>query len=129
MRSARSRTWAVDSSPVTISARPPPRGEAVRDLEQQRGLADPGLAGEQDHRAGHEAAAEHPVEFGRRRSGRARASSGESSPMGRAERVTGPGATADARGAAPTSMTVPQAWHSGQRPTQRSASAPHSVQR
>ena len=34
------------------------------DLEQQRGLADAGLAGEQDRRAGHQAAAEHPVELG-----------------------------------------------------------------
>ena len=34
------------------------------DLEQQRALADAGLAGEQDRGAGHQAAAEHPVELG-----------------------------------------------------------------
>ena len=33
-------------------------------LEQQRGLADAGLAGQQDRRAGHQPAAEHPVELG-----------------------------------------------------------------
>ena len=31
--------------------------------------------------------------------------------------------------AAPTSSTVPQAWHSPQRPTQRTAVQPHSAQR
>ena len=36
---------------------------AVHDLEQQRRLADPGIAGQQRHRAGDEAAAEHPVEL------------------------------------------------------------------
>lgn len=30
---------------------------------------------------------------------------------------------------APTSATVPHAWHSAQRPAQRSAEAPHSEQR
>ena len=33
-------------------------------LEQQRALADAGLAGEQDRGAGHQPAAEHPVELG-----------------------------------------------------------------
>ena len=35
-----------------------------RDLQQQRGLADAGLAGEQHRRPGDHAAAEHPVELG-----------------------------------------------------------------
>ena len=34
------------------------------DVEQQRRLADAGLAGQQHHRAGHDAAAEHAVELG-----------------------------------------------------------------
>ena len=34
------------------------------DLEQQRALADPGLAGQQDRRARDQPAAEHPVELG-----------------------------------------------------------------
>ena len=39
-------------------------GPLLGDVEQQGGLADAGLAGEQHHRAGHQAAAEHPVELG-----------------------------------------------------------------
>ena len=39
-------------------------GIAVGHVEQQRRLADAGLAGEQHDRPGYEAAAEHPVEFG-----------------------------------------------------------------
>ena len=37
-------------------------GEAREELEQQRGLPDPGLPREEDHRGGDEPAAEHPVE-------------------------------------------------------------------
>ena len=43
-------------------------GEPGGDVEQQRRLADARLAREQHHRAGHQAAAEHPVELARRRS-------------------------------------------------------------
>ena len=39
-----------------------PRGQRPG-LQQQRGLADAGLAGQQHDRAGHQAAAEHPVEL------------------------------------------------------------------
>ena len=39
-------------------------GRLCGDLEQQRGLADAGLAGDQDGRAGDESAAQHPVELG-----------------------------------------------------------------
>ncbi len=46
-------------------------GPAVRDLEQQRRLADPGIAGQQGHRAGDQAAAEHAVQFADRRWGSA----------------------------------------------------------
>jgi hypothetical protein len=35
----------------------------VRDLEEQRALADAGLAADQHHRAGHDAAAQHAVEL------------------------------------------------------------------
>ena len=37
--------------------------EQVGDLEQQRALADPGLAADQHHRAGHDPAAQHAVEL------------------------------------------------------------------
>ena len=61
--------------------------------------------------------------------GRARASSGSSSAIGRAGRWIGPGAAEGALVEAPTSPTVPHAWHSGQRPTQRTDAVPHSAQR
>src|SRR4029079_12001618 len=37
--------------------------EQVRDLEEQRALADPGLAADEDHRAGDDAAPEHAAEL------------------------------------------------------------------
>ena len=40
------------------------RLELRRDLQQDRGLADPRLAADQHHRARHDAAAEHEVELG-----------------------------------------------------------------
>jgi hypothetical protein len=44
-----------DGAPLTA--------EEVRDLQQQRALADPGLAADEDHRAGHDPAPEHAVEL------------------------------------------------------------------
>ena len=45
--------------------------QQVRHLQQQRALADAGLAADEDHRAGHDAAAQHAVELAdaRRRCG------------------------------------------------------------
>lgn len=48
--------------------------------------------------------------------------------MGRAELVTRPGAVVRTAGA-PYSSTVPQAWHSGQRPSHFAVCQPHSVHR
>ncbi len=48
--------------------------------------------------------------------------------MGRAGVVTAPRLVTIWVGA-PTSATVPHAWHSGQRPCQRTGVAPHSPQR
>ena len=99
-----------------------------RDLEQQRALADAGLAGEQDRRAGHQAAAEHPVELGH-----AAGAEGRVLDRDLADRDRGPGDRARPRrrlvGAAAASATEPQAWHSPQRPTHLAVSQPHSVQR
>ena len=56
----------MDSSPVayrTVTRARRTRGDARRDLEEQRGLADPGLAAEQDDGARDEPAAEHPVQL------------------------------------------------------------------
>ena len=49
------------------------------------------------------------------------------SPIGRAGAVTGPAWTRLL--GADLSTTVPQAWHSPQRPTHFMASQPHSLQR
>ena len=42
----------------------PGSGQRGEGLEQERGLADAGLAAEEDGRAGHDAAAQDAVEFG-----------------------------------------------------------------
>jgi hypothetical protein len=57
-RPARSRTCAADSGGRVGSA-----DEAGGGLQEERRLADPGLAAEEDERAGDEAATEHPVQF------------------------------------------------------------------
>lgn len=49
-------------------------------------------------------------------------------PIGRAGALTGPAAVVRI-GTAPYSSTVPQALHSGQRPTHLGSWLPHSVQR
>ena len=64
MRSARSRTWLADSSPLTTSAGVGwPAAHCWATSSSRVDLPTPGLAGEQHHRAGHDAAAEHPVEL------------------------------------------------------------------
>jgi hypothetical protein len=62
--------------------------------------------------------------------GTARAPASSTCAIGRAGAVTGPADT-DRSGVegAPTSWTVPHAWHSGQRPTHFAEAEPHSVQR
>ncbi len=80
-------------------------GSAGRDLEQQRRLADAGLAAEQDGGAGHDAAAEHAVELGdagrpvRRRLGADLGDRPGGAPLGdagRGDRDDGPAALDDA---------------------------------
>jgi hypothetical protein len=50
-------------------------------------------------------------------------------PIGRAGALTAPAATTRAGLAEPASMTVPQTWHSPQRPIHLEVCHPHSVQR
>ena len=100
-----------------------------RDLEQQRALADAGLAGQQDR------GARAPAR--RRAPGRARARRccGTRSPRPRPGRsappalVTGPASAPASRAATAASATEPHAWHSPQRPTHFADAQPHSVQR
>src|SRR5439155_1855477 len=60
--------------------------------------------------------------------GRAVEPAPSTSAIGRAAAVTGPGDTWRSRGGSDASR-VPQAWHSPQRPVQRTACQPHSEQR
>ena len=60
--------------------------------------------------------------------GRACANWALTSLMGVAGAVTGP-ALVVRTATAPTSLTVPHAWHSPQRPTHLAAAQPHSAQR
>ena len=60
-RSARSRTCCALSSPLTYNVR---AGHVAASCKQQSALADAGFATQQRHAAGHQAAAEHSVEFG-----------------------------------------------------------------
>ena len=72
-------------------------------------------------------AAEHPVELGDA-AGAGRGSPPPStSPIGTAGVLTGPAAVRP--WAAAASATLPQAWHSPQRPTHLPVSQPHSEQR
>src|SRR5690606_32573030 len=61
--------------------------------------------------------------------GRARATSAFTCPIGTAGAVTAPGATICTPARAPSSSTVPHAWHSPQRPTHLVVRHPHSAHR
>ena len=105
----------------------PDGGEAAERLEQQRGLADPRLAAEQRGGPQREATAEDPVELAdpgapARRPHLATSAIGRAAPGW-------PGLTDARLATAETSASVPQASHSGQRPSQRGLSAPHASHR
>ena len=97
------------------------------DLEQQRALADAGLAGEQDRGARDQPAAEHPVELGHPAAAERRLL--DRHLADRHGRVGSTGVAAARVVGAATSATEPQAWHSPQRPTHFAVSQPHSMQR
>ena len=102
------------------------RGHAPHRLEQQRALADAGLAAEQRDRAGDQSAAEHPVELGHA-GGAPAAAIGSTSARG----ITTPAAAVEPSGTAPvrSSTRLDHAPHSVQRPSHFGAWASHSVQR
>ena len=102
-------------------------GRAGGDVEQQRGLADARLAGDEDHGAGHEAAAEDAVELADA-GAPAVACSTSTWPIRRAGCDTDVAAVVRIVGA-PTSATDPHAWHSPHRPTHLTVVQPHSAQR
>ena len=91
-------------------------------LEQQRALADAGLAGEQDRGAGHQPAAEHPVELGHAAGAEGRTprpTPGRSAPPAR---VTGPAAAPGRRRPRPRRPSPRPGTRRSGRPTWRSPS-------
>ena len=113
--------------------------EPRRGLEQQRGLADAGLAADQHHRAGHDAAAEHEVELGNAGAPARRAARWPTSrEPGRRARSTARAACPRRRPCPPPAPRdddrllrhrVPRAARLRTGPTHLACSWPHSVQR
>jgi hypothetical protein len=102
-----------------------PRGLG-RDLEEQRALADAGLAGQEDGGARDEAAAEDPVELGHTAAAERRRLHRH---VGDRHRRAG-----DRSGRGPRSWCCslgdrPHAWHSPHRPTHFAEAHPHSEHR
>ena len=129
VRSARARTWAVDSSPVTSSAGLPLVWANFLATSSSRvDLPTPGSPASSSTAPGirpppsTRSSSAMPV-------GSARATEASCRLIGSAATrgVTGAGRVS-AAARTPSSAIVPQAWHSGQRPTQRIAVIPHSVQ-
>src|SRR5690625_1646932 len=126
MRSARSRTWLADSSPVTYSTVPALVARAATS-SRRVDLPAPGSPATRTTAPGTlppprtRPGARTPV-------ARARAVSTSTSAIGWAA-TTGRAAAAVRTVVAPASATVPQAWHSPQRPTHLAVVQPHSEQR
>ena len=122
IRSARSRTWAADSSPVTYSARRPLRPACAATSSSSVDLPTPGSPASSTTAPG-----TRPPPSTRSSSGTPVRARGGGRDVDLADGQRGatdrarprPGAAAGRR--APTASTVPQAWHSPQRPTHLAA--------
>ena len=77
----------------------PAVSEPGRRLQQQGGLADAGLAADEDHRAGHDAAAKHEVEFGEPRAPALERVGGDVPEPGRRRSAAAAAGTSPTRGA------------------------------
>jgi hypothetical protein len=121
------RTWAVDSSPVTTSAERSPPAYAAATSSSRVDLPTPGSPASSTTAPGTRppprtrSSSSTPV-------GRALAIVASTWPIGRAGAETGPALTVRAL-VTPSSSRVPQAWHSGQRPSHFTVIVPHSAQR
>ena len=124
MRPARSRTWAADSSPETYSVRWPDRADRAATSSSRVDLPTPGSPASSTTAPGTmpppstRSSSARPVD-------RDAASTALTCAIGVAGDETGPAVTLLAFGA-PISTTLPQAWHSPQRPIQRAVVQPHS---
>ncbi|CAM5384287.1 hypothetical protein SFUMM280S_10854 [Streptomyces fumanus] len=127
IRSARSRTWLADSSPVTYRVRCSSLADLAATSSSSVDLPTPGSPASSTTAPG-----TSPPPSTRSSSGtpveRAVACRPSTWPMGTAEVVTRPGVVVRTAGA-PYSSIVPHAWHSGQRPSHLAVCQPHSVQR
>ncbi|CAB4535794.1 unannotated protein [freshwater metagenome] len=127
MRSARSRTWDADSSPLMYSAEIPFDADCAATESSNVDLPTPGSPANKIAAPGTKppprtrSSSETPV-------GRAWAADRSTSPIGVALAVTFPATSDNFLGAA-ISSTTPHAWHSPQRPTHFWDVQPHSVQR
>ena len=125
MRSARSRTWDADSSPLMYSAEIPFDADCAATESSNVDLPTPGSPANKIAAPGTKpppstrSSSETPVGF-------ALAADKSTSPIGVAECVTRP-ATSDSFLGAAISSTLPQAWHSPQRPTHFCEVQPHSA--
>ena len=140
LRRAARRAARPGAAPAARTPRPTRRGtaapraaSAASDLEQQRGLADAGLAAEQGDRAGHQATAQHPVELGDAGGGTAATRRASTSAIGHRPSTAGRSSAADdpatRRLASSSSTRVFHSSHAGQRPTHFGAAPPHSLHR
>ncbi len=124
VRPARSRTWAADSSPDTYSVRWPRRADCAATSSNSVDLPTPGSPASRITAPGTtpppSTRSSSPIPVGRDS-----ASIADTLAIGVAGDDTGPAVIRAALGA-PTSATVPQAWHSPQRPIHRGVVQPHS---
>ena len=133
-RSARPRTCAADSSPVTYRTGAPAAASRAGQLQQQRALADARVAAEEHDRAGHEPAAQHPVDLADARSPGAPprrcdlADRRDRADGARRAARSGARAGGGAGRATTVSTRVFQASQDGHWPDQRGDSAPHCWQ-
>lgn len=127
IRSARSRTWLADSSPVTYNVRCSSLADLAATSSSSVDLPTPGSPATSTTAPG-----TRPPPSTRSSSGtpveRAVACRTSTCPIGTADVVTRPGVVVRTAGV-PYSSTVPHAWHSGQRPSHLAVCQPHSVQR
>ena len=131
IRSARVRTWAADSSPLTYSTRrspcSPERAARAATSSSRVDLPMPGSPATSTTEPG-----TRPPPRTRSNSGtpvgRATARRASTSPIGTAGRSTALAAVVRTV-TAPTSDTLPHAWHSPHRPTHFTACQPHSEHR
>jgi hypothetical protein len=127
VRSARSRTCPADSSPVTYKHRPWLSAHRCAVSSNNVDLPTPGSPASSTTAPG-----TSPPPSTRSNSltpvDNARADSMSTSPIGRAADVGAP-ATMRVTDPLPRSSMLPQAWHSGQRPSHFATSLPHSAHR